>query len=310
MKLTMDQIFAITTGAVRIEQTSDGFYHFERFTPEQREAFTARNENFIPRIISTSGVRLDFYTDARTVLVETLNAGPWEVLVNGLSEYYRPEQGRITVSLPEGENRVTVLLSSHKPTTLKFIQTDEGASIRPYTYNKKFLFLGDSITQGSSASRPSLQYSNRLSQFYDAQVLNWGVGGSRFFPETVAVVDYDPDVIFLAYGTNDYTLCQSADLLKDMANTYMDRVKALYPGKPVICIGPLWRADVQMIRPSGTHRQVCDQIRQLALDHGFTFIEGYELVPHNAEYFADGYLHPNDLGFSMYAQNLIKKLSQ
>ena len=310
MKLTFEQICAITTGAVKIWQQEDGCVRFDRLTQQQQEAFIARNANFGPRTISTAGIRLDFYTDSRTVLVETVNAGPWEVLVNGLPRYFLPEQGRMTITLPGGENRVTVLLSNHKPTALKFILLDEDSTIRPYTYSRKFLFLGDSITQGSTATRPSATYANRISHYFDAQVLNWGVGGSRFFPETVTTVDYDPDVVFIAYGTNDYVVWESKEVFLGWASQYMDRVKELYPGKPVICIGPLWRADGELIRATGKHRDVCDCVKDLALTRGFRHIEGYDLVGHSEEYFADKFLHPNDLGFAEYAINLIKHLSE
>ena len=43
---------------------------------------------------------------------------------------------------------------------------------------------------------------------------------------------------------------------------------------------------------------------------GFEVISGLELVPPRAELFADTYLHPNDLGFGVYAENLIKKLDR
>ncbi|MBR5569495.1 MAG: SGNH/GDSL hydrolase family protein [Oscillospiraceae bacterium] len=310
MKLTIDQIQEITKGAVKVWQQEDGFFRFYRLLETQQEAFIARNANFGRRVISTASIRLDFYTNSRTALVETLDAGPWEVMVNGLPQYYLPEQGRITVSLPQGENRITVMLSNHKPTTLKFIQLDEGSWVRPYTYSKKFLFLGDSITQGSTSSRPTTTYANRISRFYDAEVLNWGVGGSRFFPETVEKTNYDPDVVFIAYGTNDYVIWDSMETMRSWAEQYMDRVKELYPNKPVICIGPLWRADGELIRATGKHRDVCDCVKELALAHGFHHLEGYDLIPHSTEYFADGFLHPNDMGFAEYSMNLLQQLAK
>jgi len=31
-----------------------------------------------------------------------------------------------------------------------------------------------------------------------------------------------------------------------------------------------------------------------------------QLCPHSPEYYQDGFLHPNDMGFAIYAQNLIR----
>ena len=39
-----------------------------------------------------------------------------------------------------------------------------------------------------------------------------------------------------------------------------------------------------------------------------TVIEGMPLVPHLPEFYADGYLHPNDSGFLLYGSNLLKAM--
>ena len=36
-------------------------------------------------------------------------------------------------------------------------------------------------------------------------------------------------------------------------------------------------------------------------------VEGMTLVPHLPEFFADGYLHPNDSGFLLYGHNLLNQ---
>lgn len=37
---------------------------------------------------------------------------------------------------------------------------------------------------------------------------------------------------------------------------------------------------------------------------GVRILSGYNLVPHLPEFFSDGRLHPNDLGFGIFSQNL------
>jgi len=41
---------------------------------------------------------------------------------------------------------------------------------------------------------------------------------------------------------------------------------------------------------------------------GLIHIDGLTLVPPSPEFFADEYLHPNDAGFGIYADNLTKAL--
>ena len=49
------------------------------------------------------------------------------------------------------------------------------------------------------------------------------------------------------------------------------------------------------------------KFRDIAKSYGFDIVDGYKIIPANCDFYADD-LHPNDLGFSTYAQNLIKEL--
>ena len=40
-----------------------------------------------------------------------------------------------------------------------------------------------------------------------------------------------------------------------------------------------------------------------------TVVSGYNLVPHLPEFFSDGRLHPNDLGFGVLSQSLHRELA-
>jgi hypothetical protein len=51
-------------------------------------------------------------------------------------------------------------------------------------------------------------------------------------------------------------------------------------------------------------------IIEYAAKHGMNHINGLELVPPSPEYFRDEYLHPNDLGFCLYAQGVIKQMNK
>jgi hypothetical protein len=39
-------------------------------------------------------------------------------------------------------------------------------------------------------------------------------------------------------------------------------------------------------------------------------IRGWDLVPHHPEFYADAYLHPNDLGFAAYAEHLSQEIKK
>lgn len=309
MQMTFEQIQSVTRGAVTVFQETDGI-HFRRFTDRQMEIFRAQEEVYFARCMGTAGCQLSFHTDSENLFLFVEHGLKFEVWIDGLPTYFFAPDGprRFPMSLPEGDKHIVIDLPNYTEGVISKILLDEGAYVRPHAYNHRFLLLGDSITQGSRSTRDSYCYVSRLGRYFNAEVMNLGVGGSVMSAETLEDVGFDPDAIFIAYGTNDYTLGKSIQDLEAATCAYFDRVKELFPGKPVYFISPLWRADGNLVRKTGTLDDCrAMQIRQ-ALEHGFIHIDGYTLVPHSPDYFNDGYLHPNDIGFSFYSENLIKFL--
>ena len=309
MKLSLEQIKAVTVGAVNIYQDEVGF-HFKRFTDSQLEIFGAKREQFRIRTNSTAGCQLSFYTDSGMIIIEVVSGVKFEVLVDGLPYHFFLLDGpkKLPISLPCGRKHIVLSLPNYSEGILAGICLDEGSYVEPYTYQKKFLFLGDSITQGSQSTRDSFCYAYRVSRFFDAEILNLGVGGSYMSADTLEDVGFDPDAVFIAYGTNDYTHFDSIVSAETACREYFDKVKELYGNRPIFYISPLWRADGNLVRKTGT----LDDCRKVFIReceaHGFIHIDGYSLVPHVPFYLNDGYLHPSDLGFSFYSENLIKIL--
>ena len=309
MELSLEQIKAVTVGAINIYQDEAGI-HFKRFTNHQLDIFSAKSEQFRNRSHCTAGCQLSFYTDSGMLFLDVVSGTKFEVLVDGLPYYFslleKPQ--RLPVQLPSGRKHIVISLPNYSEGILARISVDEGAYVEPYTYQKKLLFLGDSITQGSQSTRDSFCYAYRVSRFFNAEILNLGVGGSYMSADTLEDVSYDPDAVFIAYGTNDYTHFGSIADLKAACQEYFDRVKEIYSSKKIFYISPLWRADGTMIRKTGTLDDCRKVFIQQCEEHGFIHVDGYQLVPHVPFYLNDGYLHPSDLGFSLYAENLIKIL--
>ena len=309
MFLTLEQIQSITTGAVSVVKEEDGI-HFRRFTDRQLEVFRQKSAQFQQRSHCTAGCRLSFYTDADTVILTVGGGAKFEVLINGLPAYFFPleKPQRIPFSLTEGENLVVITLPNYSEGVLNSLELDEGASFRPYEYSRRFLFLGDSITQGSQSTRDSFCYVNRVSQFFDAETMNLGVGGSFMLAETLEDVGFDPDAVFIAYGTNDYKAFSSIEELEAACKAYFKGVQEIYRGKKIFYISPLWRADGSFVCKTGTLDDCRKVFIEQANTFGFIHIDGYSLIPHMPHYLNDGYLHPNDIGFSYYSENLIRFL--
>ena len=67
------------------------------------------------------------------------------------------------------------------------------------------------------------------------------------------------------------------------------------------------RAAKEKEKRSKVFEEYVPVIIEEAAKRGFVHIDGYSLVPHMNEYYTDG-LHPNDLGFALYGQNLVRQI--
>lgn len=314
MKLSVNDIKKITFGTVRIEEREDGM-HFFKCTDKQIAAWTALSETLGARAETTTGVRLDFHTDSKALTFEA--SGNFEVYINDL---YRDKLnmdelgGKATVALndPLGDElydiRVTLIFPSHAVGVLKSVELDDGAYVKPHVFDTKLLFIGDSITQGWDSGYDSLSYAWRVTRFFNAESIIHGVGGGYFHKTIFDSIDFDPDTVIIALGTNDFGKNPTADDLRRNASEFMDEIASEYKGKKIFYISPLWR-EVQE-KPMGKFQLCREVLIEEATKRDFIHINGLDLVPPCPVFFADMVLHPNALGFGIYAENLIRELQK
>ena len=118
MKLTLEQIKQITFGALNVQVTENGF-EFNRCTPKQVAAWYEADRELGLRAEKTTGVRLDFHTNAKPLPLQPTMGDTYEVQLDGLprhrfhaGDYIEIDQP-VVLPLGEGEKRVTVILPSH-----------------------------------------------------------------------------------------------------------------------------------------------------------------------------------------------------
>ena len=111
-------------------------------------------------------------------------------------------------------------------------------------------------------------------------------------------------------GTNDYNHFTTAEDMESHVRDYISDVKARFSAtaKRFIVISPIWRADLDFDRPMGTFEQARDIVIRAAEDNGMIHVDGLTLIPPAREFYQDKYLHPNDIGFALYTQNLLKQI--
>lgn len=325
MKLTLEDVKKIARGALEVTE-SEGSFRFHRFEAGAREHYEKQTATMCGKSRASASICLDFLTDSSRFEADfSVSYGSsrgyyyFDVYVDGILRKHLGEEnawikkGRLSLSIQGGgEHRITLWLPNLANASLSNIELDDGASLKPIGYKKKFLCFGDSITQGYDAAFPSKSYVNRMTAHFDAFTVNQAIGGERFVPEILLEdTSYQPDILTVAYGTNDWSGTK-AEYFHPRCEEFFRKASLIYPRALRFALLPIWRADEASGKQKyeGSFDDACAFIAQSAEKHGFTVIDGRGFMPRSPEFYWDGRLHPNDLGFAEYAQCLIAELEK
>lgn len=334
MKLTTEQIRTVTLGAAYIEE-KEGRVVFHRFTREQERVYNElKGEGPVSATQAAAGIRLSFRTDSRRLFLRvratktnTRFTVSHDIFVNGvraatLDNFSHLELPARYVDLPlsmgefekeldlgEGDKTVQIFLPNSAKSEIEALELEDGAGLEPVRPAKKLLVFGDSITQGFDALNPSMRYSSLLADALQMEEYNKGIGGEIFFPELAQCKEaFSPDLITVAYGSNDWARQTRADFVQ-YCRAFFEALCSNYPGVPVFAITPIWRTDHATERPFGPFESIEQTIRQCVADlPSVHVISGWELVPHEPRFFGDLRGHPNNEGFAHYGRNLTKAI--
>ena len=335
MKLNIEQIRAISCGAARVEETDFGVSFF-RFTKEQEEMYKERSGDFYMKSFSSSGVTLKFKSDSKNIFLKgrvskgssrtfysidvTVNGEPVGYIDNfsdiELPEIYAGVKLDIgdfekNICLGDGEKEVCVYLPWGQKTEFSEISLDDSATVIPVKYGKKLVAFGDSITHGYDALRNYNKYITRFAEAMGCEEYNKAIGGEVFIPSLAALKeDFVPDVITVAYGTNDWSQKEASIYIRRCSEFY-ENLCANYPDTPIIAITPIWRLDSCDEKKMGAFENTEKFVREVCSKYkNVTVVSGLNLFPQDVKLFADGRLHPNDKGFECYFENLYKEINR
>ena len=304
MVLNLEQIKKLTVGAVEIEQTADGIY-FYKMKKSQVEAFYALSEILGFRAKTTTGIRLDFETDSKYLAFRVKSGGRFEYLIDGVYQGTVPITdgcAKIDLSAP---CRITLCLPSHDVGVIDNVELSDGAHAVRHQFDKKALFIGDSITQGWNSGIDTLSYAYRTSFALNYDSVIQGVGGAYYHASTFADSGFEPDVVIVAYGTNDVNHFKTQGEMIEQLRSYLGKVKETYVSSKIYAISPIWVSGGSEEKRMGnlweSYALIASEIEKCGVEH----IRGLDLVPHERRYFADD-LHPNKDGFGEYAGNLVE----
>ena len=317
-----DTVKSIAKGAVSVCKT-DGGIRFSRFTKKQENAYTSKEALRI-RCACPSGVCFDFYTNSKSVKIgyKVLNfARNWlyfDLFIDGIfskSEGCEPLQneGEVEFSFDvydEKSHRITIYLPHLCELEITGFELDGSAEIKSVpAYDKSILFMGDSITQGMDARYPSFAYPVQVCMDLNANLLNQGVGGYVFDSDAIDEnLNYNPDMIFVAYGTNDWQKYETKEEFLNKVTQFFKKLTEVYDKNKIHVLTPIWRYDINEEKSMGSFFELTDIIKNVCKEYGISkIINGLDLTSHDTRFFgSQRNPHPNDLGFTHYAKNLLK----
>lgn len=321
MILTAEQIKKIAKGVLEWEAGPEGGLIPQRFSSEQREIYRSNEARYL-RTHATSGIRLECRTDAAALEISL------RVFPGSAKDWYGLDlfaDGRMTGHLegtldtgdhvqwahplPQGEKVVTLYLPCLMGVELLGVTLKSGTVCSAVEHSERILFMGDSITQGYTSHFPSITYPAQVAAHRKADYLNQGNGGEVFHPEILVPLDWNPTMAVIAYGTNDWATKNREWATRD-AGDFLDRFAQVWPGLPTVVLTPIWRADCLTRREDDfKQEEMTDILRALAARHPqMKVVSGIELFPKIRELLEDVKVHPNELGFTIYAKRIAKAM--
>lgn len=315
MILSFEQIEDITFGAVHIQKETDGI-HFFKCTSAQIDAWYKVREDLGVRSETTTGIRLDFHTNSKLFAFTPNAKNRYEIYVDNVLTYQYFEKDytdgmRRQITLDGEDHRITLYLPAHEVGVLESVEIEDDATLVPHKFDYKILFVGDSITQGWDSTWDSLSYAQHVSRFFNAESVIQGIGGAIYHDTTFdEAIEFEPDIVVIAYGTNDWQYYQSLEEGKKHCAQFLDQIVKRYGDKKLFGISPLWRADSGANTAMGSFEACITYVKEEIKKHGMILIEGETVTPHACEFYCDEILHPNTCGFAIYALNLIMQMQK
>ena len=322
MTLSRDQIISLTGGALSWAE-KDGVLIPRRFT-EKQLAGLAWSQSLSIRAAASSGIVLRARTDA-TALKMRFRVFPgsskdlyaFDLTENGaLTRHLEGAisacgTGELLFPLADGVKDVCLYFPPLAGTEILDVTFENAGVVEPAApCGRKLLCLGDSITQGYTAHFPSLTQVSRLAAALDAEVVNQALGGDTFraaIPD--AAIPFTPDTLLIAYGCNDWSKKSRGDICAD-AEAFFEALGAAFPAARAYVLTPIHRDDEMRPAPSGFtfdewRRKIADIAARYPRAH---VVRGETLLPAVRELYDDFRIHPGDLGFSVYAERLIREI--
>ncbi len=311
---------ALTRGAVAWDADEQGWIPV-RMTPELID-FYGKDENSAVRAACPTGVRIAFRSDTGALalrlryLREARPVYAADIRINHETiESFSPgpdeKEYAFFTELPgRGEREIEIHLPHLCEIRLQGLALESGCTLRPAERcAERWLFLGDSITQGMTTTCPTAAYPAQVAAARNADFVNLAVGGATLHRELGPfAAKYAWNNAVVAFGVNDYHLGRP---LEEFGEDCRKLLRSLHRrlSARLLLITPIpWLRDPGKNSNGHTLDDFRHALCEAAADcEGVSVVDGRELVPAEESCFADG-LHPNDRGAAFFAENLLRQL--
>ena len=286
---------------------------------------------------NSAGISIRFSSNSTSVRVrwELLNDARMnhmaETGIKGIDLYFRNDNNwqYVNTARPAGKVNEFLLISNltsdwreykmylplYDGVTKLEIGIDSLSSIRkPSKSNQKpIVFYGTSITQGGCASRPGMVHTSIISRKIDVDCINFGFSGNGRMEKPVAELISGIDALFYVLdGTNNMT----PEEINQNAIPLVEIIRSKHPVTPIVFVEGLMGETSYLDETNrntmyAKNAMLKSEYKKM-IDKGFSniyYIESSGGKGTDHEGTVDG-VHLTDLGFSRYADFLIKKFKR
>jgi lysophospholipase L1-like esterase len=287
---------------------------------------------------TSTGLAIVFRTDSRIIDVKwsttkkKIGNNSTPILQSGLDLYIRDEGEWIFAGAArptfnsndhlytavkrtaDGIKECMLYLPMHIGVTSLEIGVEKSAMIEPMAspFKYKIVFVGSSITHGSSASRPGATYVARFGRELNAEMANIGLSGQCKLDDYFAniVCENTADAFIFDTFSNS-----TAEIIEERLDNFVKRVATAHPDKPLIFLqtikrdigyfdlGARKRNDDQRAAAEKGMARLCKKYKNVY------FINPGIILGDNHEGTVDG-THLNDLGVQCTMDYLLPKLKK
>ncbi len=194
------------------------------------------------------------------------------------------------------------------------IGVEEKATLEPgdKPFRHRVAIFGSSFTHGISTSRSGMAYPAQWSRMTGIQMLGLGCSGNcKLQPYfCTALCDVEADAFVFDSFSNP-----SLTEIKERLFTFIERMNAAHPGKPLIFQQTIYREkrnfDTKQEKSEQDRVELADSLMKIATEK---YPDVYYIKTTNAtspthETSVDG-VHPGDYGYTLWAESLVKPLTK